>query len=276
MADEKEFAKKPLPANLAADFAAEQARDMFEETGEQEEMPVSPLELPMRSYTQPTEEIEGLPSTMAKLEAERQRELQMTKTAEQLVGAPIVPSAVPEAAAPPGEREVPKKARARRVGALPAAEEEAAEEISEGVRVRGLAEQRKAESARIAAAVERMQRIASEAQNEATEKQRANLRDLWRFLNGINSATSINVVSFFALILMTNAQLINHLTFKNYDLIPKPSAVEMGLTINNDLYCCSILPILFISCLVIMALIYFIYRFIESFPLAGMIIRAAL
>ncbi|MBU0540077.1 MAG: hypothetical protein ABH861_04880 [Patescibacteria group bacterium] len=277
MADGKEFAQKPLPSNLAADFAADQARDMFEETAEQEEMPVSPLELPMRSYTQPTEEIEGVSSTMAKLEAEKQRELQMTKTAEQLVGAPIVPSAGPAAERPPEEEAARGRARAGRVGAPPQAGQPAAEAISEGAQVRELAEQRKAESTRIAAEVERRQRIVSAEQNEATEKNREKLRDLWRVINGLNTVTSISIFSFIAMLLMTNAQLINRLVFKNYDIIPKPNAVEMGLTAYNDISCCcTIMPIFSIGCLVVMALAYFIYKFITAFPLVGTIISSAL
>lgn len=197
----------------------------------------SPLDLPKKSYAMASE-----------FEEQRQKEARMRQTAEEFVGAPVFPKV--EGKAPPSTKN-------RTPGAEPLRTETQAEktmgrEYVESVRARYLAEYKDLEAKRRQGTQEQQKAAMEKLSKDGVDQKMKRLQRLWRVVNGLDAVTAEDVVGGILLLGMLNVQMINHFTAKKYELIPKPSVVELSLASCLDLgVCCSLLPTLGPFCLII-------------------------
>jgi len=209
----------------------------------------SPLDLPRRSYTEAEAEGSGdgatTVSTLAEMEAQRTRESKMRQTAEQFVGAPFTPTMGEGGArrAPTtGERGIPSTEEEEKE-----AEEEEETAPDEGEIAQELLAAQTGD-VRLLKELEaqRAQQAEIEAAN-ATEANREQLKQTWDFIEGANLATFEDVVGAIVAVGMMDIQLVNKLTFRNFDQVPDLTIPQTAFitAINLNLcyqQCCSNCP----------------------------------
>lgn len=192
---------------------------------------VSPLDLPQRSYTDAGEKADET-STLLELQKQRQREQRMRETAAQFTGEPLDED----------QSDVEESSSSRSASATPRGEISRTETIIESTDEISLAEQLVAQQAVEEAAIQAeeeslaLQQEAEEEARIAEDGARASKKNLEELKTMVAGASSPSGVGFAWFMARLDAALINHLTFKNYDLIPKPSWTQIAVTILIHLF----------------------------------------
>lgn len=218
----------------------------------------SPLDLPQRSYTtEPEAADDGTPGMLAEMQAQRRREEKMRETAEQFAGAPALPSVESTEEAPTTEE---RTERPQRV------EEEMQEEAEESENMAADLSELDAERAKEAAEQQRraslLQRINAQATADATAHRQKEYAKIYNGVTDLNGFVAFTGFNFMVYLAMSNAKMLNDLTFKNYDQFPKPSLIDKARTLFANLTCCLCSPsmcIWFIFACVIAAAVIIVY-----------------